>query len=165
MGSKYLIMILFVSAILLPFGCRTQQSLIKKTQSFSLERSFGTVKEQDGEQQTSTIDTLLVVYAEVTTNQLLWDTAVLNGKLFKIIPQLITTGIMEAGFDEKGQPIVMKVRKGNFLYQLQFERIEHQNTTGQHDTLTQQLIYFRFKNKKYKTVLSQPVFLHQFPPV
>lgn len=148
------------AAAVVPSGCRTQQSFVKKMHSFYIEKKSGTVKLPETDTDAGMNDTLLVVYVEATTNDLKWDSAVIKGKQYRVIPQLITAGIFEAGFNEKGEPVVIKVAGGHFLYQLQFE-----STGSQHQELRQNaFIHFLFKKRSYRVVLQPPVLLQQLPP-
>jgi len=152
---------LLSAAVVVPYGCRTQQSFVKKLHSFYIEKKSGTVKLPVTDTDAGMNDTLLVVYVEATRNDLKWDSAVINGKQYRVIPQLITTGIFEVGFNEKGDPVVMKVAEGHHLYQLQFE------ATGLYIQQSPEnaIIHYRYKKKLYKVVLQPPVLLQQLPPV
>lgn len=152
---------LLSAAVAVPSACRTQQSFVKKVHSFYIEKKSGTVKLPVTDTDAAMNDTLLVVYVEATANDLKWDSAVINGKQYRVIPQLITSGIFEAGFNEKGAPVVMKVAEGHHLYQLQFEAISLQNLKSPEKAI----IHYRHKKKQYKVVLQPPVLLQQLPPV
>jgi hypothetical protein len=152
---------LLSAAVAVLSGCRTQQSFVKKLHSFYIEKKSGTVKLPVTDTDAVINDTLLIVYIEATTNDLKWDSAVFKGKQYRVIPQLITTGIFEAGFNEKGEPVVMKVAEGYYLYQLQFEAKGLQNFRSADDAI----IHYRYKKQHYKVVLQPPVLLQQLPPV
>lgn len=158
--NSVMILLLSTAAILIN-GCRTQQSFVKKLHSFYIEKKSGTVKLPETDSDNFMNDTLLVVYVEATTNDLKWDSAVIKGKHYRIIPQLITTGTYEAGFNEKGEPVILKVSDGHYLYQLQFEVSGLQ----QHGRQDHSVIHFLYKKRNYSVVIQPPVVLLQLPPV
>lgn len=156
-----ILIFLLSAAVIVPSGCRTQQSSVKKVHSFYIEKKSGTAKHPVTDTDAVMNDTLLIVYVETTTNDLKWDSAFIKGKQYRVIPQLITTGVFEAGFNEKGAPVVMKVAEGHHLFQLQFEVISSQTIHSSENAI----IHYRHKKQHYKVVLQPPVLLQQLPPV
>lgn len=148
-------------AVIIAYGCRTQQSFVKKIHSFYIEKKSGIVKLPVTDTDAILNDTLLVVYVEATTNDLKWDSAVIKGKHYRIIPQLIAKGTFEAGFNEKGEPVIVNVADGHYLYQLQFEASDLQQPGRQDNAI----IHFVYKRRHYRVVLQPPVLLQQLPPV
>ncbi len=146
-------------------SCRSQHSLIKNVHSYSFIRQEGIIKASSGDNEGFTKpDTIFIVYAEVTTDKLEWETAFMNGKEYKIVPQLISAGNVEAGFDDKGLPVTIHVKNNHFLFQLQFEHLnDHVQPPG--INTTEPMIRFRFKNKTYVNKLKSPLLLTQLPPV
>ena len=152
-----------IAATVFTISCRSPKSLIKKTYCYSFQKKEGTVKQSD-DNGLLKADTLFVVYAEVVTDKLQWDTAIINGNVYKITSQVIPSGSFEAGFDGSGQPVIIQVKNNRFLVQLQFEPVKGK-LSSEFIQSDERVLRFRYNNKTFSSKLEAPLFLNQLPPV
>jgi hypothetical protein len=153
-----------VAAIVFICSCRSQKNCIKNVYSFSFQKQEGTIKQKDGDNDFANADTFYVVYADVVTDEIQWDTAIINGSLYTIFPQYILSGKMEAGFDEKGMPVNIQVKNNRYLFQLQFEPVKGKIKIDPINS-KENIIRYRYKGRDYLNNLKFPLFLHQRSPV
>jgi hypothetical protein len=101
--------------------------MIKQVHAFYSEKVPGIIQtDETGNPLPVKIDTVIVVYMETTSKEIVWDTAWDGTKHFKIIPQFIETGFYEAGY-KKGttEKVTIKVPPEHFLYQLYLQPINN----------------------------------------
>lgn len=153
-----------IAATVFTISCRSPKSLIKKIYCYSFQKQQGTIKQSEFDDGLLKADTLFVVYAEVVTDKLQWDTAIMNGTLYRITSQVIPSGSFEAGFDGSGQPVIIQVKNNRFLVQLQFEPVKGK-LSSEFIQSDERVLRFRYNNKTFSSKLEAPLFLNQLPPV
>jgi uncharacterized protein YcfL len=126
--------IVFLLAILC-IGCSSTAQIkrtIKKTNSFFIERMAGNiaVDPSSGKQLTPNSTISIQVYVEATAKNIKWDSAWYNGKAYALAVQSINNTVIDAGIIKgTGVRAIVKVSKGNYLWQLALEPIAAQETT------------------------------------
>lgn len=160
--------ILFLSILFIFSGCSTGKKLVAKTHSFFILKQYGTIKvnEQDAG-LSSKQDTVIVIYVEATNNNLAWDTAWYNKKLYKVVAQIINNGMYEAGFDKaNNKPVTIFVNEKNTLYQLQLQLLNTIEWVPQKNVEFNRPMLRIFYNKKVFLIKANtPVEINAFSPV
>lgn len=90
-----------------------------------MEKLPGTImKDEKGDPVPAKPITLVLVFAETKSNEVLWDTAWFEHKAWKLIPAIAEKGLFEVGLQKMNdEKVVIKADSGFFLYQLYLEPI------------------------------------------
>jgi hypothetical protein len=164
-GKSVVIKIFFfmMTPALLVSSCITEKSLIRSTASYVVEITPGTIQTPAGDEGVAKIDTVVIIYIQSKRNDLIWDSAFVNGHGYKLTSQIISSNAYEAGTNaQTGNKEMIVVAEGNVLYQLQFQKTGAQK---QQHILNETQLHFRCKNKSFTTIVNKPVFLLQQPSV
>lgn len=157
--------LLFSSACL--FSCAQTKSLVKKTHAYYSEKTPGTVRtDANGNPLPVKIDTVIVVYVETTTKLIAWDTAWMDNRMYKIIPQLITPVPFEVGF-EKGSnvKIFINTDTSHFLYQLYLQPIGTNLPPPKSIEVNHILLKAHYKGKVFLKVTGKLIEVDTYPAV
>ncbi|MBX9782984.1 MAG: hypothetical protein K2X48_06810 [Chitinophagaceae bacterium] len=152
-----------MTPVLLVSSCITEKKIIHSKACYALEIIPGTVKASENDEGVLKNDTVVIVYIRSKRNDLQWDSAVVNGQVYKVTSQIISSNRYEAGINAvTGKKELITAAEGDVLYQLQFQKIKDQKHTTILNEIT---LHFRYKEKRFKTILNKPVFLLQHASV
>lgn len=154
-----------MTSALLMSSCITAKRLVPVTHAFASEVHFGTVQQESGDKGIEKPDTVIIIYAEVTSDSIQWRNVFFQNREYTVFVQRMNNNSFEAGFlPETGKPQIITAANGRMLYQLQLQlkgkEISEQKSSP---NTNKPIIHFSYKNKAFNTSTNEPVFLLQRP--
>jgi hypothetical protein len=155
-----------MTSVLLMSSCITAKRLVPVTHAFASEVQFGTVQQESGDKGNVKRDTVLIIYAETTRDSIQWGNIFFQNMEYKVIAQRINGDRFEAGFlPGNGNAQMIEAVRGRMLYQLQLQPTGKILSQDQQELNSNKaIIHFSYKNRNFKTITDEPVFLLQRPP-
>ena len=99
--------------------------MVKKLNAYTFQKLPGTIRAQNDDSELVKPVTVLVVYAEAKTADIVWDSAWFNSGVYKLESRLFSNGSFEVGFEkETGKMILLKADSGLYLYQIHLQPVE-----------------------------------------
>jgi len=143
------ILILCISASMV--SCSQSKNLVKKSYSFFTERLPGALRvDENGNPEPIKIDTIRIVYVETSVKLISWDSAWIDGRVFKIGSQIMVTSPYEVGSPVFGDmKIILNASDSNYLWQLYLDAVPNQIIKAS-DKKEEILIQGTYKGKKIK---------------
>jgi hypothetical protein len=160
----------FTIIVLLPVSlvaCAQSKTVIKKVHSFYTERMPGNIRaDQNGEPLEMKPDTAFIVYVELSSKLITWDSAWKNDRVYLIIAQLISPTPFDAGTTKMdNRKIIIAPAKGNYLWQLYLQPLKELRTAPQTLKESEILLKGKFKRRSILQKAENPVALQTIPSV
>lgn len=142
----------FILQIGLLMACSQPQKLVKNLHAFSMVPTVGIVQvDEQGNERPGTSDTIYVVFAETTTDSIMWKAAWIGSRYFSVVTERVNGSVSEPGLDPaSGKPVTLQPGKGRSLYRLVLQEAHPPSSPGHTMPAGTVLLTGTFRNKPFE---------------
>lgn len=103
-------------------SCAWPKKALHEAEAFYITSNPGMVAvDEKGNEQTTVQKTVVIIYVQAKTTELVWDTAWFNEIAYPVKHRTQLLQAFEAGYNKNGEKITIQPKPGFYLFQLQVE--------------------------------------------
>ena len=122
--NSFFIRLFFLLFIFSVYSCAGKKAVVKNAYGFYTEQLPGIVMaDEKGNELPTKVDTVFVIYLEISSKNISWDSAWSQKHSFSIAPKYLESARFEAGLlKSTGEKLIITTDPDHFLLQLNLEK-------------------------------------------